>query len=221
MVSCLGLRLHTGPRGDGTPWSADALALTDRGQGQAALELLSPKELNGAGDPDFDSRPGVSRPPAAKPSRAIFALERVLAVQPTNGRAKAELGWRRPPGDNKGARTMFEQSKTQGAPGRRSRAHRSVHLPSIALRPRGNPRGAPAEATVGYDTATRARAAAAAPSRCRARRLPCLCPMARTALRSAASGLIQRQNAIDPSLVIDCQWPHRQHLGGTTRARWA
>jgi tetratricopeptide (TPR) repeat protein len=153
VVSCLGLAA-TPARAEMDTLVKDALALTNKGQGQAALEMLSPKELERAGDPDFDLVLGIAANEAGEFSRAIFALERVLAVQPTNGRAKAELGRALfAVGDNKGARTMFEQSKTQGAPDEAAaRIDQFIQAIDRAEAEGQSAWSAYAEATVGYDS---------------------------------------------------------------------
>lgn len=55
------------------------------------LEALLAQEAQQAGNPDFDYALGVAALDAGHLSRAIFALERVVAVQPGNGPARAEL----------------------------------------------------------------------------------------------------------------------------------
>jgi hypothetical protein len=60
-------------------------------QAQRAFDLLSPLEASRAGDPDFDAALGIAANEVGQFSRAIFALERVVAAQPANARARAEL----------------------------------------------------------------------------------------------------------------------------------
>ena len=57
----------------------------------AALRLLQPLESERAGDPAFDYLLGVAALDSGDPQAAVFALERVLAVQPTHGQARAEI----------------------------------------------------------------------------------------------------------------------------------
>ena len=59
---------------------------------QAAYALLAPLEVARAGDPDFDYLLGITALDSGRISAAIFALERVLAVQPGNALARAEIG---------------------------------------------------------------------------------------------------------------------------------
>lgn len=95
----------------------DALALSDGGQGRAAYDMLEPQEANRAGDPDFDTVFGISANQVGEHARAIMALERVMLVQPRNGRARAELGRAMfAVGDAKSARALLDEAKAQGAP---------------------------------------------------------------------------------------------------------
>jgi tetratricopeptide (TPR) repeat protein len=73
-------------------------ALTDRARrlmeqkkGQEAYELLLPQEGARAGNPEFDYLLGISALEVGENERAVFALERVLAVQPNNHLARAEI----------------------------------------------------------------------------------------------------------------------------------
>lgn len=70
----------------------DARALLEKGQARPAFDLLEPQETARAGDPDFDTVLGIAAIETGQFTRAVFALERVLSVQPGNSRARAELG---------------------------------------------------------------------------------------------------------------------------------
>jgi outer membrane protein len=94
-----------------------AKALIDSGKSAEAYELLIPLEDQRAGDPAFDLLLGISAIDAGHNTNAVFALERVLALQPDNARARAEiarayLGL----GETKAARREFETVKTQPVP---------------------------------------------------------------------------------------------------------
>src|SRR5262249_32281549 len=54
-------------------------------------ELLAPLESQRAGDPEYDYLLGIAALDSGQRERAIFALERVLAVQPNNAQARAEI----------------------------------------------------------------------------------------------------------------------------------
>lgn len=94
-----------------------ALSLTKQGGAKEAFAMLAAQEVSRAGDPDFDTVLGIAANEIGEYTRAIFALERVLAVQPGNARARAELGRALfAVGDTKAARALFEQTKSQGIP---------------------------------------------------------------------------------------------------------
>lgn len=91
--------------------------LVKAGKGKAAYELLEPQEEARAGDKDFDLLFGIAALDAGQNTRAIFALERVLAVDPNNVRARAELGRAYlAVGETDAARTEFLNAKTLGVP---------------------------------------------------------------------------------------------------------
>jgi outer membrane protein len=95
----------------------EAMEAVNSKQAQKAFDLLSPLESTRAGDPDFDSALGIAANEVGQFARAIFALERVLAVQPANGRARAELARALfAVGDNANARQLLEETKSQGVP---------------------------------------------------------------------------------------------------------
>ncbi len=68
-----------------------AKGLLDSGDAKAAYELLSPLQSERAGDPDYDYLLGVSALELGRNTEAVFALERVLAVQPNSAPARAQI----------------------------------------------------------------------------------------------------------------------------------
>src|SRR5207244_648186 len=60
-------------------------------QPKQAYALLLPQEAARAGDPEFDYLLGLAALDSGELERAVFALERVLAVQPDNHLARAEI----------------------------------------------------------------------------------------------------------------------------------
>lgn len=101
---------------------ADALtdqgkSLLEQGKAGAAFELLIPQEAARAGDPEFDFLLGLAAVETGHNTNAIFALSRVLAVQPNNARARAEIA-RAYLGANEiqTARREFEAVKNQPVP---------------------------------------------------------------------------------------------------------
>ena len=95
-----------------------AQTLISQSQWQQAFKLLEPSEVQLAGDPAFDMAMGIAANGAEQYMRAILALERVLAVQPENAQAHAQLGRALfAVGDTVGARARLTESKRLGATG--------------------------------------------------------------------------------------------------------
>ncbi len=63
----------------------------DTGNAQRAYNLLIPLQSERAGDPDFDFLLGSAALALGKNTEAVFALERVLAVQPNSAPARAQI----------------------------------------------------------------------------------------------------------------------------------
>jgi tetratricopeptide (TPR) repeat protein len=92
-------------------------ALLKRGDAKAAYELLLPLESQRAGDPEFDYLLGIAALDAGDPERAVFALERVLALQPNNHVARAEIARAYyVMGEREQARREFETVRAQAIP---------------------------------------------------------------------------------------------------------
>ena len=70
---------------------ASALALQQAGRASEAFALLIPLQGERAGDPDFDLALGLAAADSGRPAEAVVALQRVLALQPDNAQARAEL----------------------------------------------------------------------------------------------------------------------------------
>ena len=104
--------------------AALADALTDRAkrlleqkQPRQAYDLLLPQEGARAGDPEFDYLLGIAAIDAGEPERGVFALERVLAVQPNNHVARAEIARAYLAlGERDSARREFETVRQQQVP---------------------------------------------------------------------------------------------------------
>lgn len=60
-------------------------------EAQAAYQLLAPLQSERAGDPQYDYLLGIAALDTGRNTEAVFALERVLAVQPKNAQARAEI----------------------------------------------------------------------------------------------------------------------------------
>jgi tetratricopeptide (TPR) repeat protein len=74
---------------DATVGQADQLVQANRAG--EAYRLLAPLAATRAGDPDFDYVLGLAAVDSGRPAEAIIALQRVLALQPANAQARAEL----------------------------------------------------------------------------------------------------------------------------------
>ena len=68
-----------------------ALEMQRRGDALGAYALLSPQATTRAGEPGFDYALGLAAADSGHPGEAILALQRVLAKQPSNAAARAEI----------------------------------------------------------------------------------------------------------------------------------
>ena len=94
-----------------------AKALLDQGKTVAAFSLLESQESARAGDLNFDLLFGIAAVDVGQNTRAVFALERVLAQQPDNARARAEMARAYLAlGETTAAKQEFEQVQKQGVP---------------------------------------------------------------------------------------------------------
>jgi tetratricopeptide (TPR) repeat protein len=94
-----------------------AAALLQRGDAKAAYEMLLPLEPQRAGDPQYDYLLGIAALDAGEPERAVFALERVLALQPDNALARAEIARAYyAMGEREAARREFEAVRKYAIP---------------------------------------------------------------------------------------------------------
>lgn len=94
-----------------------ARSLIEQGQGAEAFRLLDPLESERAGDPAYDLLLGIAALDAGQGTRGIFALERVLALEPNNVRARAEIARAyMVVGEADAAKAEFETAKRQGVP---------------------------------------------------------------------------------------------------------
>lgn len=94
-----------------------ARQLIDAKQFKQAYELLEPHEQTRAGDPEFDYLLGIAAIDAGQLTRGVFALERVLAVEPNHARARAEIARAYfLMGENRTARAEFQAVKAAQPP---------------------------------------------------------------------------------------------------------
>jgi hypothetical protein len=76
----------------------------EQGNARAAYEALVPQQTERAGDPEYDYLLGVAALELGRNTEAVFALERVLAIQPDNAAARAQI-----------ARAYFNLKETDSA----------------------------------------------------------------------------------------------------------
>lgn len=69
-----------------------AVQLHASGQSQQAYDLLLPHLRDRAGDPDFDYALGLAAADSGHFGEALAAFQRVVAIQPDNNQARAEIG---------------------------------------------------------------------------------------------------------------------------------
>jgi outer membrane protein len=109
-----------------------AKRLLEQKQPSQAYELLLPLEADRAGNPDYDYLLGIAALDSGHRERAIFALERVLAVQPNNALARAEIARAYlEVGERDTARREFETVKREPIPAE-ARATIDRYLSAIA-----------------------------------------------------------------------------------------
>ena len=131
-----------------------ALSLLGAGDAEQAYLLLAPDEETEAGNPNFDYLLGLAALDSGRPGRAVFALERVLAADPTHARARAEIARAYfQLGELDTARGEFEAVKLQGVPPQVAEAMQRF-LTAIDQRVDGNRRMLRGyiEAGLGYDS---------------------------------------------------------------------
>lgn len=99
------------------PVLADALSLIKSQEYKAAYDLLEPLESERAGDVDFDYLFGVAAIDSGNVTRGVFALERVLAIQPNHTQARAEIARAYfQLGENETAKAEFQHVLNQDTP---------------------------------------------------------------------------------------------------------
>ncbi len=128
-----------------------AKALLKRNDAKAAYALLLPLEPQRAGDPEYDYLLGIAALDAGDRERAVFALERVLALQPDNSLARAEIARAYyAMGERESARREFEAVRAQAIP-EDAKATVDRFLSAIAAAERTRIDGF-VELSFGYDT---------------------------------------------------------------------
>jgi hypothetical protein len=94
-----------------------AKALLQRNDAAGAYKLLLPLEPQRAGDAEYDYLLGIAALDAGDAERAVFALERVLALQPENLQARAEIARAYlATGEREAAKREFEAVRARQVP---------------------------------------------------------------------------------------------------------
>jgi tetratricopeptide (TPR) repeat protein len=140
-------------------WASGALAdaVLDRAQQllrdkqpAAAFELLLPLESQRAGETEYDYLLGIAALDAGDPQRAVFALERVLAVNPNYLQARAEIARAYfVLGERDSARQQFAAVRAENPP---EAARRTIDQYLAALAPQARPLRAYIELAAGRDS---------------------------------------------------------------------
>ncbi|MEX2353164.1 MAG: tetratricopeptide repeat protein [Gammaproteobacteria bacterium] len=95
----------------------EAQTLVDQGRHDDAFNLLIADIEESAGTPEYDLLLGIAALESGRPTQAVFAFERVLAVEPGNTRARLELARAYyEMGENEAAREEFSYAGTQQVP---------------------------------------------------------------------------------------------------------
>ena len=94
-----------------------AKVLLDAGKASQAYALLEPQESARAGEVGYDLLLGLAALDVGQNTRAVFALERVLAMEPNNARARTEIARAYLAlGEASRARNELETVQKQGVP---------------------------------------------------------------------------------------------------------
>lgn len=131
-----------------------AATLINSSKNAEAFALLDPLESERAGDRDYDLLLGIAAIEVGQATRAVFALERVLALDPNNVRARAEIARAYLAlGETETAKQEFETVKKQGVPADVSQTlDRYIAAASRVEDARATSITGYLEAAVGYDT---------------------------------------------------------------------
>ena len=112
----LGLALQV-PVAHADSLTDQAKVLLDAGKASQAYALLEPQESARAGEVGYDLLLGLAALDVAQNTRAVFALERVLAMEPNNARARTEIARAYLAlGEASRARNELETVQKQGVP---------------------------------------------------------------------------------------------------------
>jgi outer membrane protein len=121
-------------------------------QAKEAYALLAPLQSQRAGDAEYDYLLGIAALESGKPTEAIFAFERVLAVNPGDSDARMQLARAYyMTGETKASREEFETVKRQ-QPADQANRITEEYLRAIKQAESGTTVRGYVEASIGYDT---------------------------------------------------------------------
>lgn len=104
------------------PLLEKAKNLINQDKASEAYALLYAEYENHAGSAEFDLLLGIAALNAGEPTQAVFALERVLAIEPQNAQARAELARAYfVIGENEAAKAEFNEIRDKNLPDSLSR----------------------------------------------------------------------------------------------------
>jgi tetratricopeptide (TPR) repeat protein len=127
-----------------------ARKLLEQRNPKAAYELLAPQQSQRAGEIEYDYLLGIAALDAGEAQEAVFALERVLAVNPNFLQARAEIARAYfILGERQTARQEFAAVKSRGVP---PEARETIDRYLSALEPQRTQVRAYIEATGGWDS---------------------------------------------------------------------
>lgn len=136
------------------PLQRQASQLLQADNGKAAYTLLEPQEPSFAGDIELDLLFAEAALAVGQNTRAVFALERILAQHPEHARARADIARAYLAlGETANARNEFNAVKAQGVPESVARTidHYLAAVDRLEADSRTNVRGY-VEASLGYDS---------------------------------------------------------------------
>jgi len=131
-----------------------ARQLLDQNKAAEAYQLLNKHSEQHAGQPDYDLLLGIAALNSGEPTRAVFALERVLSVDPNNARARAELARAYyVMGENEAAKKEFTSLKKKTVPrGVKETIDKYLSLIQGRMAAAGSRVNVYIQATAGYDS---------------------------------------------------------------------
>lgn len=137
----------------------DAKNLLEKGSSSAAAEILENSLEKNLADAEYNYLLGIALLDSGSPGKAVLAFERTLAIEPTHGPARAELGRALAAlGEYEAARAELQQAKTAAIPqDAAKRVEQTISALDLAIEQRARSADSIAfagylEGEFGYDT---------------------------------------------------------------------